>query len=104
MSICSCWNSAAWAPRLAEIAPTKARAGSFEPLADDPAVQVELARAEGGLQAARAFVFDERGFHWRDAAATADEVAAARHKAGGSFGSCSFDEPRDDLRALGLLS
>jgi hypothetical protein len=52
----------------------------------------------------RAFAFDDGGFRWRDFAVTADEVAAARHRAAVSFGSCSFDEPRDDLRALGLLS
>jgi hypothetical protein len=49
------------------------------------------------------FVCDKHGFAWKDWHATAAEVAFARHEAVVSFGSCSFDEPRDDLRALGWL-
>jgi hypothetical protein len=48
------------------------------------------------------FAGDEAGFRWRDLRATPDRVAAGR-EAVTSFGSCSFDEPRDDLRALGWL-
>jgi hypothetical protein len=50
-----------------------------------------------------AFRFDEHGFNWRDLAVTTDAIARARSTSALSFGSCSFDEPRDDLRALGLL-
>jgi hypothetical protein len=50
------------------------------------------------------FVFDGAGLRWKDLAAGLDEIAAARREAVISFGSCSFDEPRDDLRALGLLN
>jgi hypothetical protein len=57
------------------------------------------------------FVFDDEGFRWKDFRASTEEIRAARQGSlvpfgtGGvtSFGSCSFDEPRDDLRALGLL-
>ena len=49
------------------------------------------------------FVFDDDGFRCNDFHATTAEVAAAREHAAVSFGSCSFDEPRDDLRALGWL-
>ena len=49
------------------------------------------------------FVCDKHGFAWKDWHATAAEVAFARHAVVVSFGSCSFDEPRDDLRALGWL-
>lgn len=38
---------------------------------------------------------------WRSLAATGDEVAQARASVALSFGSCSFDEPRDGLAALG---
>jgi hypothetical protein len=50
-----------------------------------------------------AFRFDETEFRWRDLSASVEEVTVARRHVVG-FGSCSFDEPRDDLRALGLLS
>lgn len=52
---------------------------------------------------ARSFAFDDAGLRWKDQHATTEEITAAR-KFVTSFGSCSFDEPRDDLRALGWLS
>ncbi|WP_412063457.1 hypothetical protein [Rubrivirga sp. IMCC45206] len=41
---------------------------------------------------------------WRSLSATAAEVADAREQLALSFGSCSFDEPVNDLRALGWLA
>ena len=49
------------------------------------------------------FRFGPERLQWRDVAASIDEIAHARREWIISFGSCSFDEPRDDLRALGLL-
>jgi hypothetical protein len=49
------------------------------------------------------FTFSEKGLHWTNYAAALEEILAARQHAVISFGSCSFDEPRDDLRALGFL-
>jgi hypothetical protein len=49
------------------------------------------------------FAFDEHGFAWMQHRATTGEVEAARATVALSFGSCSFAEPVDDLRALGLL-
>lgn len=49
------------------------------------------------------FVFSEDGLSWNDATVLVDEVAESRQQRGLSFGSCSFDEPRDDLRALRWL-
>ena len=49
------------------------------------------------------FVCDKNGLTWQGCHATVPEIAFARHEAVVSFGSCSFDEPRDDLRALGWL-
>ena len=50
------------------------------------------------------FRFDAGGFRWADdwfvPAAT---IADARAHFATTYGSCSFDEPREDLRALGLL-
>jgi hypothetical protein len=52
---------------------------------------------------ADAFVVDGELFRWRDRTASVAEVARARELFV-AFGSCSFDEPVDDLRALGLLA
>ncbi len=52
---------------------------------------------------AGSFIFTEDGLRWRNHAATVTEIELARRTAVISFGSCSFDEPREDLRALGLL-
>lgn len=49
------------------------------------------------------FRFDDERFHWKDLSATVAEIETARRVGVSSFGSCSFDEPRDDLRALRLL-
>ena len=48
--------------------------------------------------------FDDGGVEWRGVRLTTDALRAAR-EAGAvvAFGSCSFREPVDDLRALGLL-
>ena len=48
------------------------------------------------------FRLDADGLHWRDWRVSAGEIPVVREWIT-SFGSCSFDEPRDDLRALGLL-
>ena len=49
------------------------------------------------------FAFDETGFVWKDLRVVTSEVLHARQQVV-SFGSCSFDEPREDLRAMGLLT
>jgi len=49
------------------------------------------------------FVFDATGFRYGPRHAATAEIAEARRDAVLSFGSCSFDEPRDDLRALKWL-
>jgi hypothetical protein len=49
------------------------------------------------------FAFDDTGLRWETFHATTHQIMAARRQAVLSFGSCSFDEPRDDLRALGWL-
>jgi hypothetical protein len=52
---------------------------------------------------ASAFSFSDDAIRWRDLSATAAQVAAARATFAGSFGSCSFTEPVQDLAALSLL-
>ena len=49
------------------------------------------------------FEFHDTVFAWRDWEITLDRIKA-RRKFITSFGSCSFDEPREDLRALTFLS
>jgi hypothetical protein len=50
----------------------------------------------------RSFSFTEEFFAWRDWKIDTKRLQY-RRKFVRSFGSCSFDEPRDDLRALGFL-
>jgi len=52
---------------------------------------------------ASSFHFDAAEFRWRDASVATADIATHRGRSMISFGSCSFDEPRDDLRALGWL-
>jgi hypothetical protein len=47
------------------------------------------------------FSFDGGRFSWNDVSAGAEAIALGRRQALTSFGSCSFDEPREDLIALG---
>ena len=54
-------------------------------------------------QRSSSFEFHDTVFAWRDWEITLDRIKA-RRKFVTSFGSCSFDEPREDLRALNLLS
>jgi hypothetical protein len=54
-------------------------------------------------ESVKAFAFDEAGFAFQDLRISAEQVAAARDAFATSYGSCSFDEPREDLRAAGLL-
>lgn len=49
-----------------------------------------------------AFRLGPDGLGWRHLEASADDVARARRSVLTSFGSCSFSEPRDDLRGLGI--
>ncbi len=59
--------------------------------------QEMLADEEAG-----SFAFEDGMMKWRDWKITTTQITARRRLVT-SLGSCSFDEPRDDLRALGLL-
>jgi hypothetical protein len=50
-----------------------------------------------------AFALTPDAFCWRDRTARPDDVAAVRSGLFVGFGSCSFTEPVDELRALGIL-
>ncbi|MBX3279130.1 MAG: hypothetical protein KF868_14090 [Acidobacteria bacterium] len=49
-----------------------------------------------------AFRFGDAAVEWRNHRLTTEEIAAARTRFASAFGSCSFTEPVEDLRALGL--
>lgn len=49
------------------------------------------------------FTFTEEAFKWRDLAVFTGEIRELREVALISFGSCSFDEPREDLQKMGFL-
>ncbi|MGH8164230.1 MAG: hypothetical protein ACREP1_07855, partial [Rhodanobacteraceae bacterium] len=51
---------------------------------------------------AQSFGFDLETFRWRDWQISTKQIAARRRLVT-SLGSCSFDEPREDLRALDLF-
>jgi hypothetical protein len=50
----------------------------------------------------KSFIFDQENFSWREWKIGADAIQIHRELVT-SFGSCSFDEPREDLRELGLM-
>lgn len=54
-------------------------------------------------QSAAALQFGSDGVAWRAHRLSWPEIASARQDFSISFGSCSFTEPIDDLRSLGLL-
>lgn len=49
------------------------------------------------------FTFDDEGVRWRNFHADRATIERVRSRVAISFGSCSFTEPLEDLRALGLL-
>ena len=51
----------------------------------------------------RQFTFTDDLLGWNDVEASLEEVREARQHRVISFGSCSFDDPREDLKRLGLL-
>lgn len=49
------------------------------------------------------FIFKEEGFEWNEIEVTNAQIKEARVNLMLSYGSCSFDEPIDDLKTLELL-
>lgn len=51
----------------------------------------------------KAFAFEDGGASWRDKRIDAARLARVRETFAVSFGSCSFEEPLADLKAMGLM-
>ena len=49
------------------------------------------------------FRFTPEAFAWTSYTASPETIGLVRHAFARSYGSCSFDEPREDLHAMGLL-
>jgi hypothetical protein len=49
------------------------------------------------------FTFNDDAFAWQHLHATSEQIGRLRATALVSYGSCSFDEPRQDLQSLALL-
>ena len=64
-----------------------------------------IEHAEGILaeEDPHAFHFDDEGVTWRAQRVSTETLARTRKTFATSFGSCSFEEPIGDLKALGLL-
>ncbi len=56
------------------------------------------------LQTVDSFNISDTDLKWNGINLTNEDVIAARQRVVTSFGSCSFDEPREDLEAIGLLN
>ena len=52
---------------------------------------------------AKSFVFDDEGVSWRGLRISTERIAEARECFAHCFGSCSFDDPVNDLKRLGML-
>lgn len=50
------------------------------------------------------FRFEDQGIFWKENFVSLKEIEIARQKCAISFGSCSFDEPVEDLRQLSVIS
>jgi len=67
------------------------------------AVMVERAEEILAEEDPKVFVFGDDGVAWRGHAVTTDAITNMRRDFALSFGSCSFEEPIDDLKELGWL-
>ncbi len=66
-----------------------------------PAGTVEAAIAEEGVDA---FAFEGDSFRWREHSFDVSAITAARKEGFVAYGSCSFVEPLEDLREMGIVA
>ena len=72
-------------------------------LAYDTSLDEEVLRELLIDEALDSFDFTADRLAWHDRTLSLAQITNARDHFAVSFGSCSFDEPRDDLRELNLL-
>jgi hypothetical protein len=65
---------------------------------DEPTLVAILDETDAGE-----FVFSNDGVRWKDISVSTTQLALSRESFATSYGSCSFDEPRQDMQALNLL-
>jgi hypothetical protein len=68
-----------------------------------PSLQAEALATIVAEQDPSAFRFEDECFWWRDRRIDLATLKHARHSGFVAYGSCSFDEPVEDLVALGIL-
>ncbi|HKE36447.1 MAG TPA: hypothetical protein VKB39_03395, partial [Candidatus Baltobacteraceae bacterium] len=73
-------------------------AAVFASRTDETVLRAIVAEEDPG-----AFTFEDDSFAWRGLCCNIDELRAVRRSSFVGYGSCSFDEPVDDLTALGIL-
>ena len=69
----------------------------------DQILDLAACLAEGLLDDPAALTFDDEGVAWRDTRIATAALEATRTHAMTAVGSCSFEEPLAELRAMGLL-
>jgi hypothetical protein len=72
-------------------------------LAEIHAMTPEQVQAVVEDEDAAHFSFRDDGFRWRDWSISMEQIINLRQTRMTSFGSCSFDEPREDLKRLGWI-
>ena len=72
-------------------------------MAHDSKQTEETIRAMVADESRTSFRFDAQAFAWKNLTASAEAITDARAHAVISFGCCSFDDPRDGLKTLGML-
>lgn len=72
-------------------------------LAEAHDLDLELVKEIIEDENAENFIFTKRALAWRTLRVSTDEVRTLRLENVISFGSCSFDEPREDLRKLKII-
>ena len=87
--------------------PFKATAGLHHPLAAEGRHGflnvIAVCAFDDGAALSEAVELDAQGLRWRDRVAGADELERVRREQLVAVGSCSFFEPVDDLKQLGIL-